>query len=202
MGTTLHARIFVAADHPHLTAEDVAAFLDRRLTATERHGIEDHLAHCGRCRAELAAVRRLVKSGPVPRQLTLRTGLAAAAVIAFLALTLGRLGSGGTDDRVRTPPSLTGSGSELITAIQPADGDTVATARPALIWRSIGGEPAYRVTITEETGKLVWTNTTTDTALTLPPTLLSPRTTYFWYVDALRADGRAASTGVHRFIVP
>jgi hypothetical protein len=198
----MHARTLVTADHPHLTAEDVAAFLDRRLPTTERHGIEEHLAHCARCRAELAAVRKLVKSGPIPRQLTLRTGLAAAAVIAFLALTLGRLGSGGTEDRVRTTPSLTGTGSELITGLQPADGDTVASARPALIWRSIGGEPAYRVTVTEETGKLVWTNTTTDTSVTPPPTLLFPRKTYFWYVDALRADGRAASTGVRRFIVP
>jgi hypothetical protein len=202
MGTTLRVQALVAADHPHLTAEDVAAFLDRRLTTTERHDVEDHLAHCGRCRAEVAAVRRLVKAGPVPRKLTLRTAFAAAAVIAFLALTLGRLGPGGTDDRVRTTPSLSGGGSELITGLQPADGDTVASARPALIWRSIGGEPAYRVTVTEETGKLVWTNTTTDTSLTLPPTLLSPRTTYFWYVDALRADGRAASTGVRRFVVP
>jgi hypothetical protein len=70
------------------------------------------------------------------------------------------------------------------------------------VWGSIGGEPTYRVTITDAAGKLIWANTSTDTSLTLPPTLLSPHTTYFWYVDALRADGRAASTGVRRFIVP
>lgn len=202
MATTLHARTLVIADHPHLSAGDVAAFLDRRLTTDERHGIEEHLAHCGQCRAELAAVRRLVKSGPVPERRLMRTGLAAAAVIAFLALTLGRLGSGTTEDRVRTTPAATTGASALIKGLQPADGDTVSLARTALVWGSIGGEPAYRVTITDATGKLVWTNSTTDTSQTLPPTLLSSRTTYFWYVDALRADGRAASTGVRRFIVP
>ena len=189
-------------DHPHLTAEDVAAFLDRHLTTGERHRVEDHLAHCSRCRAELAAVRKLVKSGPIPERRALRTGLAAAAVIAFLALTLGRMGSGRTEDRVRATPVTTTTGSELITGLHPADGDTVSSARTALAWRAIGGEPAYRVTITEATGQLVWTNTTTDTSVTLPPTLLSPHRTYFWYVDALRADGRAASTGVRRFVVP
>jgi hypothetical protein len=202
MPTTLHARPHVISDDPHLTAEDVAAFLDRRLTTDEKHRVEDHLAHCGPCRAELLAVRQLVKSGPIPERRALRTGLAAAAVIAFLALTLGRWGSGGTEVRVRATPVTTTSESDVITGVQPADGDTVSTARTALAWKAIAGEPAYRVTITEATGQLVWTNTTTDTSVTVPPTLLSPHKTYFWYVDALRADGRAASTGVRRFVVP
>ena len=189
-------------DRPHLTAEDVAAFLDRRLTTDEKHGIEEHLAHCGRCRAELAAVRKLVKSGPIPERRVFRIGLAAAAVIAFLALTLGRMGPGSTEDRIRTTPSATTSESELIKGLQPADGDTISSASAALAWRSIGGEPTYRVTITDATGQLVWTNTTPDTSLMVPPTLLSAGRTYFWYVDALRADGRAASIGVRRFVVP
>lgn len=186
----------------HLTAEDVAAFLDRRLTPAELLGIQEHLAGCSQCRGEVAAVRRLVNDEPRRRSLPLPLSLAAAATIAFMLFTLARPGPDRAADRLRTPASLPADASEHITALRPAEGDTLSVARAVLEWASIGGEPTYRLTVTDATGQPVWTRTTPDTSLMVPRAILESRRTYFWYVDALRADGRAASTGVRRFTVP
>ena len=192
----------VTTNHRHLTAEAVAAFLDRRLTTAERLGVEEHLAGCSQCRGEVAAVRRLVSDTPTKRSLALPLSIAAAAAVAFLLFTIARPGPEGAADPLRTPASHPSDASERITAIHPAEGDTISIARAVLEWASIGGEPAYRLTVTDATGQPVWTRTTADTSLTVPRTILESRRTYFWYVDALRADGRSVSTGVRRFTVP
>ena len=182
----------------HLTAEDVAAFLDRQMTAADRADAEAHLANCRQCRDELTAVHRLVRTTPIRRPLVfVPVGLVAAAAIAFAAVTLGR--TGGIDDRVRTRDS--GDVAVRIGVRVPADGDTISMTSPTLVWSSIAGEPTYRLTLTDASGQPLWTGTTTDTSLT-PQVALQPKQTYFWYVDGLRADGRAASTGVHRFTTP
>ena len=189
---------------PHLTAEDVAAFLDRRMTAAERAGAEAHLADCRECRAEIADVRRLVSATPARRSMVLvPAALAAAAVIAFVALSLGRAGSDSSADRVRTPGVSVAEDSQRIAVIAPAEGDTIRGARASLLWSAVVGEPTYRLTLTDASGQPVWTTTTSDTSLTLPANVaLQPHTKYFWYVDAQRADGRAASTGVRSFTTP
>jgi hypothetical protein len=190
-----------ANDTTHLTAEDVAAFLDHHMTATERAGVEVHLADCRLCRDEITSVRRLMRSGPTVRRVLIPAGLVAAAAIAFVALTLGR-GSDLADDRVRSQPTSAEAAGSIATRL-PTDGDTISLAKPALVWSPIAGEPTYRFTLTDASGQPLWTNTTTDTSVTLPPqVILQPRETYFWYVDALRANGRAASTGVRRFTTP
>jgi hypothetical protein len=191
----------VNPDVSHLTAEDVAAFLDRRMTAGERDVAETHLADCRVCRDEVKAVHRLVRGQAKRRPLILgSTGLAAAAAIAFLMFTIARPGRELSDNRVRAVPD---ESPARISAVQPADGDTVPPGKPVLVWSSITGEPTYRFTLTDASGQPLWTSTTADTSLTLPPqVVLQSRRTYFWYVDALRADGRAASTGVRRFTTP
>jgi putative zinc finger protein len=190
----------MTTDDTHLTAEDVAAFLDRRMTAAERAGAEAHLAGCQLCREELRAVHGLLRSRPGVRPAVfIPAGLAAAAAIAFVAVTLVR-GDPDAADRVRTAPAAEAA---RIAVRVPADGDTIAPGRPVLVWSSIAGEPTYRLTLTDASGQPLWTSTTSDTSVALPPqVVLQSRQTYFWYVDALRADGRAASTGVRRFTTP
>ena len=188
-------------DVTHLTAEDVAAFLDRRMTTVERGVAEAHLADCRQCRDEVTAVHRLVRAQTTRRPMILgSTGLAAAAVIAFLMFTIARPGRELPDNRIRAVPD---ESPVRVSAVLPADGDTLPPGKPVLVWSSITGEPTYRLTLTDASGQPLWTSTTTDTSLTLPPqVVLESHRTYFWYVDALRADGRAASTGVRRFTTP
>jgi len=195
----LSASTNVTSDNTtHLTAEDVAAFLDRQMTAAERLAAEEHLAGCRQCRAEVAAVRRLIKGQPLIRRIPIvPAGLAAAAVIAFLVFTITRPGRELSDERVRTLPV---DSSARISAVLPVDGDTVPLGSPVLVWSSTAGDPTYRFTLTDASGQPLWTSATADTSVKLPTNvILQSRTTYFWYVDALRADGRAASTGVRRF---
>src|SRR5262245_45639158 len=45
---------------PHLTPEQITAFLDGDLTAAERAGLDDHLRTCSTCRRELADVHSTV----------------------------------------------------------------------------------------------------------------------------------------------
>ena len=134
----------------------------------------------------------------------LPAGLVAAAAIAFVVLNVNRVDRDGSAERVRTPAaSFPIDASARISVLSPADGDTIRLGRPALLWSAVAGEPTYRLTLTDRSGQPLWTNTTSDTSLTLPALVtLQASTTYFWYVDALRADGRAASTGVHSFTTP
>ena len=190
-----------ASPTPHLTAEEVAAFLDRRATATERAGIEAHLADCRECRVEVAAVRRMVRASSFRRpMILLPASLAAAAAIAFVALNIQQGGPGSAAERIRaTTVALPDDSLSRLDALAPADGDTIPLERPALRWSSVTGDPTYRLTLTDTSGQTVWTGTMADTSVALPAHVLQPRATYFWYVDVLRADGRAASTGVHSF---
>lgn len=194
-------------DETHLTAEDVAAFLDRRMSAADRTGVEAHLADCPRCRGEIAAVQRLLIARPVRRWgVLLPVGLtaAAAAIVAIMVLTVDRPGSGSAVERNQAATeTLRSEALQRIAVRSPADGDTIPPGRLSLSWSALGGEPTYRLTLTDDSGEPVWTGTTTDTSIALPPdVILQSRRTYFWYVDALRADGRAASTGVHSFATP
>ena len=187
----------------HLTAEDVTAFLDRRMATDERTAVEAHLADCRQCREELAAVKRLLVARPIGRPMMLiPIGLAAAAALAFVLLNTNRVDPGTSTERLRTAPGVTlpADASSQIATRSPADGDTIGTVATAMLWSAVAGEPTYRLTLTDASGQPVWTTTTTDTSVTLPQNVvLQSRKTYFWYVDALRADGRAASTGVRRF---
>ena len=189
----------------HLTAEHVTAFLDRRMTAAERAAAENHLADCRVCRAEIIEVRRLLARQPMARpRVLVPLGIAAAAAIVFIALNLGQVRNDPESERVRTPAvTQTGDASRRISVLSPVDGDTLAPGRPVLSWSAVVGEPTYRLTMTDASGQPVWTSNTTDTTVTLPANgMLQPRHSYYWYVDALRADGRAASTGVHSFTTP
>ena len=71
-----------------------------------------------------------------------------------------------------------------------------------LRWEPIAGQPLYRVTVTDRDGAPVWTHDTEEGAARIPATAgLRPGESYFWYVDAIREDGRSATTGVRRFTV-
>jgi hypothetical protein len=85
-------------------------------------------------------------------------------------------------------------------AISPLDGAVTAKDSVVFTWRSLGTEVSYRLTLTDERGDLIWSVGTTDTMVLLPSSakLLSGRTN-IWYVDALLADGRSATTGARRF---
>ena len=191
----------------HIAPADIAAYVDRRLASAERERVEAHLADCQECRDEVLAVSRLTRKSLVARRSTAIIpfiGVAAAAVIAVVLMRTPPTGSRLISERMRADtPALTGELGARIAIHSPEDGNTVATPHPMFIWASVGGPATYRLTVSDQDGAARWTIATSDTSATLPDSVhLDMRTGYFWYVDALRSDGRSATTGARRFVSP
>lgn len=185
---------------PHLESTEVAAYLDRVLNLEERARVEVHLAECAECRAEVRQVAQLLGSRARPRRWIVIGTMAAAAVMAGLLLAPG--------ERVRTEAGAAPrfrDGAEGVAAIAVvAPGESAAVAAEAVVftWRSATADAHYRVRVLDATGGVVWTVETHDTTVSLPPTVrLARGGAYFWYADALLADGGTATSGAHSFRV-
>jgi len=93
-------------------------------------------------------------------------------------------------------------GTPGLRALAPVDRDTVEGSGLAFAWSSQPGRSLYRLTLTDASGRALWLRDTPDTTLALPVDVsLSGGVTYFWYVDALDADGRSVTTGTRRFTI-
>jgi hypothetical protein len=184
----------------HLSAENMAALVDRRLSVAARRIAEAHLADCHTCREEFVAVQRLVRSSRrLRRSLMIALPLGAAAALAFMWIRFDSV------PQVTNPPStLRGApeGMIEIAAVSPLNGTQVRADSVALIWRDVGDGVRYQVNLSTSDGSQVFSEATPDTLLRVRVTDQRLHAgTYFWYVDALLADGRTATTGVQRFEV-
>ena len=193
-----------ATDRPpeHLTAQELAAFLDRVLSKEERRRVAKHLNGCPQCRSELSrASAALIEHGGGRRTLVWLGPLAAAAVVAMLLLVpIGRiLGPGGEAPRLR------GAGDEgvaVFDAVSPDDGSAVPSGAVVFTWRSAAAGARYELTLTDARGDVLWSSATADTVLPLSTQVaLAAGETYFWYVDALLDGARSAATDARRFTI-
>jgi hypothetical protein len=122
-------------------------------------------------------------------------GLVAAAGIAVVILLPGAPQQTRT---VRSTQAIDRSGQVL--PVRPSDGDTIASAQAAFVWHPDGAD-LYHFSLLAEDGAPVWDAETADTTMVLPAGItLRAGSAYFWRVDAI-ADGIAASSGSHRFVV-
>jgi hypothetical protein len=67
------------------------------------------------------------------------------------------------------------------------------------VWGSPGDATSYRVVLTSDAGEQLWTTSTADTTVSLPPSVRLAGEHYYWSVDALTADGRTLFTGLREF---
>jgi hypothetical protein len=202
----------------HLTEGELAGYLDRDLSATERQGVERHLDGCDECRAELVAVAGLVdgwnaddtRSEPAPavarrppgrrawRGPMGLVGLAAAAALAALLLVVP--GPEPFAEHGLDRERLSTEGVAPLRTHAPSDGGAVGRDDLRFAWADHGTD-SYRLTITAEDGGLVWSVTLADTLVAPPGSLhLEPGARFFWYVDAMSA-GVVARSGVRSFTV-
>lgn len=186
----------------HPTSETIAAYLSDALAASELAGLEAHLADCRSCRTEVATARRLLR--PLASRKRLRwvaPSLAAAAVAAVVVLS----SLPGSPFRRGEPirgEDQTGIEAPSIRALSPINGDRVSRGAVVFVWQRQPGNPLYRLTVTDGSAQIVWTNETSDTTLRLPADVsLAPGRTYFWLVDALGGDGRSLTTRNQRFAI-
>ncbi len=184
----------------HCEAGLVAAYLDGRAGTADTARVEAHLAECADCRREVIDVRRLLSGR------TRRWGWSAVAVLAAAAVLLVVVGrTGGPHVPVGSSTRSGGRPEPLSPAVlAPVDGATMSRGAASFVWHSVTGSAAYRLTLTDERGDVVWTTEGTDTSVAPPPALrLSGGQRYYWSVDVLLRDGRSATTGFHGFrIVP
>jgi hypothetical protein len=183
----------------HLSSGKLGAFLANSLSDNERDEAERHLVSCAECRSDLVEAQRVLISAPSPQRASRQrwisvAGLAAAAVL--LVAVWPRNDVTVNPPRVeRTTPALSAS----VTIVSPAVNGEIETAKPTFTWNRDDGS-SYRITVTDEGGRPLWSESTSDTTIVLPAsTRLDHGARFFWYVDALRPDGRSITSGVNAF---
>ena len=156
----------------HLAEGVIAAYVDHRLGGDERRAVEAHLAECVDCRAEVVAVTRLVWARRRP-WLVATGGLGVAAAAAVLVIALVPRGVTPDGPVLRNGPD----GTAAIAAVAPPEAATVPADSVRLVWRPVGAEASYRVTVTDARGDPAWSAGTAVTAITAGPALM-PGTVY------------------------
>jgi putative zinc finger protein len=184
----------------HLTVEEVAACADRGLARAERARVEEHLAACAACRAEVIAVARLSRSLAGRRRWAVMAPLAAAAAALVLVLTPwqrhGPVG-GPSPQPVLREPAVTATVAP--TPLTPRGGVAALTA---LTWSSVPHADRYQVTLFDQDGSVLWETHTGDTSVVVPDTVrLVPGIPHYWKVAARTEQGRWVASDLTSFTV-
>ena len=91
-------------------------------------------------------------------------------------------------------------GLDRLSAHLPAEDAAVERETLRFTWADRGTE-SYRIAVTAEDGRLIWSAAVTDTTVAPPDSIvLEPGNRFFWYVDAISA-GVVARTQVQSFRV-
>lgn len=187
-----------------LDHETIAALAEGSLDAAARDVAMAHIAGCARCRGAVSSVAHALKDPAVSREvkatarprlrlLTIASGIAAAAIVAFVALPW----RGADDASTHRAPTITAAASPILMA--PVG--VVADAR-TLRWRGVSGADRYRVTLFDASGGVLSEALTADTASAIPARVSLERgRSYFWKVEARTGFNRWASSDLVEFSV-
>lgn len=185
-----------------LSPDDVAAFLDGRLEGDALERVQARLADDPSARQEIIKARRIASSVPAAglqrrRWLPAAGLLAAAAAIAVVVLQPG--------DASRSPAGVASERRgvadepDRVEVVTPAPGDDLSSDVAAFAWRPIEGA-TYRIVVSDEAGRTLLQENTTDTALSIPGSLRKAGR-YYFKVDAQSPDGSSVTSGVREFVV-
>ena len=186
----------------HLSVDQLAAHLERRLYASERETVVAHLVQCAECRREYVAAGEVV--GAARRNwigLRAGIGLAAAAVVVVALVPRAFPPPAASVTRDVSTQRVAPDVSTAIRLAAPADGERLTGVDVRLSWHAHGSDALYHVTVHNVDGTVVWKKETWDTTYTLPPTVkLTVGATYYWIVYALGADALPALSPANAFI--
>lgn len=176
---------------------EMAAYLDRRLSGTDRELAEAHLADCAECREELAQSYLLLKRLRRPRRLAIGGLVAAIAATLLLILRPGIMPWASPADDFQ----LRGDGDGAAIVAYGPIGETQASP-VQFVWGAESTAISYRLTLTSTDGTTIWSRSAADTTVALPDSIaLLAGERYRWVVDALLEDGATRSTGLREFRV-
>jgi len=189
----------------HVSDEELAAYLDRRLEAPGRMRVEAHLVECDECRALVTEATATLGAKRRRKRLAFFTGGGMAAAAVVLLVVTGSLPiSRDTESTVRGAPPLLTEDVSRFAALLPEPRAVVPRDSLVFVWHRRPGGTVYQVTVSDERGVVMWDDRTGDTTLAPPAAAarsLVPGQIYYWKVEALLPDLRTASTGVNSFIV-
>ena len=186
----------------HRTPEEIAAYLCDELVAADRERFQAHLATCRECRHEVTSAQRLTLSRPRQRGRSLALAAAVLLMAVLLTRSMSDTGSRPQPD-VQRRSSAASARAQGIEVVSPGDGETAASSPVLFTWRGRPGSFMYRLTLSTDDGRTLWTHDTRDSSLVLPPDVVLDRgRRYLWYVDALGPDARSLTSGVQRFSTP
>jgi hypothetical protein len=177
----------------HVDSGEVAAYLDRALSPSDRSRVEEHLADCDVCRAEVIEVARLLRTRPHRRSWYVPIGVAAAAA-AVLLLVWPRPAEEPPPPNYREPVVTTTAAPSAIAPL-----GAIVDA-PRFVWTEVPHADRYRLTVFDETGSVVWETQTSDTAAVLPESIRLHRgASYFWKIEAQTGWNRWVSSDLVEF---
>ena len=181
----------VEKSEAHLTAMEVAAYVDNGLVADARARVRSHLAECDECRGEVIAVARLARTGR-RRWMALVPLAAAAALVLYIAPWQGPSDS--------TAPVLREPGVTTIVAPTPIAPRGAVTSLPALTWSSVPLADRYEVTLFDEDGSVLWETQTADTTAVVASTVrIVVGIPHYWKVAARTEQGRWVASDLTSF---
>jgi len=200
----------VVNESEHPRDEEIAAFLDGGLSASDRATMSRHLAACDDCRALLGVLPERATSHVIARTRGRRSlrvwpalvGIAAAAIVVVNLSSRSRRGGGREADELRGDTAQTVEGS-VLSVLAPMDGARVLVDTLVLRWTSAGAGSTYDVSIVDAVGDELWSARVTATELAIPAETrarLQSDATYYWRADAVLPDLRTASTGPQGFV--
>ena len=188
----------------HLSAAEVAGYVDHDVTPDERRRVEIHIDQCASCRSEIVALSRIAHpeasargSGTGRRRLWWLPAVAAAVVVAAISLPRLTTAPSAPDTAQRSRRITDADGGSQLAVVAPDDDTTVRGGPLAFTWHSTNAD-VYRFTLTTDSGDPVWSKDSGDTSIVLPDSVtLQPGRAYFWSVQAI-GNGITAKTGVRR----
>ena len=174
----------------HLSAAAVAAYVDQQVSGVERNRIEEHLADCRECRAEIVAVSRVVRKLRRPWRWAVLTPFAAAALVVVMLAPWHR-----DDQPVLREPAVT-------TIVAP----TAITPRgrvaelSSITWSTVPRATQYEITVFDSAGTIVWETRVADSVAVVPRDLKLVRgRPYYWKVAARTESKRWVSSDFATF---
>lgn len=160
----------------HLTETETVAYLGHELTDQSLRRVEQHLARCPHCRAEIVQTSEILGVSRRSRWPVFAPVAAAAAAIVVFAVWAGDDGT--TPKTHRDSPSV---GAITPSPISPIGQATVVRD---MVWSQANRADNYRLTLFDAEGLVVWRAATTDTQLALPDSVeLQPGRPYLWTVE-------------------
>jgi hypothetical protein len=184
----------------HLSYDQIAAYLDGVMPAEGRRQVEAHISSCDECRSEVIASREAVSTAPSPgahrsRRWPILATLAVASIAVVAGLAIER------NDAARPVVRETIQPHREVIVISPADG-TKMGGEHRLLWHSVAAGASYRITLGDSQAQPIYSATVQDTTLVIPASVVMAQGSKFvWYVDAMRADGVTATSGLRSFTV-